>query len=75
MVFPSFLFFQSFMMESVSHENGDLFEVVISGISGAFPESKDVSEFRENLFNKINMVSAENIRWNAGDLHPFNLTR
>nr|XP_018903024.1 PREDICTED: fatty acid synthase-like [Bemisia tabaci] len=54
------------MMASVSHENEDLFEVVISGISGAFPESKDVSEFRENLFNKINMVSTENIRWNAG---------
>nr|CAI5836391.1 unnamed protein product [Callosobruchus analis] len=37
-------------------------EVVISGLSGAYPMSKDIYEFQDNLFNKVNMVSP-NSRW------------
>ncbi|KAJ8976879.1 hypothetical protein NQ317_001203 [Molorchus minor] len=37
-------------------------DIVISGLSGTFPDSKNVHEFRDNLFNKVNMVSP-NRRW------------
>lgn len=32
-------------------------EVVISGLSGTFPKSANVEEFRTNLSNKVNMVA------------------
>jgi fatty acid synthase len=37
-------------------------EIVISGISGRFPNSANVAEFAHNLYNKIDMVddSGEN---------------
>ncbi|XP_018566978.1 fatty acid synthase-like [Anoplophora glabripennis] len=51
------------------HEGGKLFsrplpgdEIVISGMAGVFPSSSDISEMRENLFNKVDMV-APNTRW------------
>lgn len=28
-------------------------EIVISGISGKFPKAKNVSEFADNLYNKV----------------------
>lgn len=31
-------------------------EIVISGISGKFPKSKNVAEFAENLYNKVSAV-------------------
>ncbi|XP_018569755.1 fatty acid synthase-like [Anoplophora glabripennis] len=42
-------------------------EVLITGISGTFANSKNVQEFGDNLFNKINMV-APNMRWDFD--HP-----
>ncbi|KAJ8958993.1 hypothetical protein NQ317_011721 [Molorchus minor] len=42
-------------------------EIVISGISGAFPNSKNVHEFRDNLFNKVNMVTPKK---RFTDFHP-----
>ncbi|KAJ3652400.1 hypothetical protein Zmor_018369 [Zophobas morio] len=38
-------------------------EVVISGVSGRFPESENIYEFRDNLFNKKQMVSENEKRW------------
>ncbi|KAJ0175955.1 hypothetical protein K1T71_008129 [Dendrolimus kikuchii] len=38
-------------------------EVVISGMSGIFPCSDSVLEFSENLYNKVDMVTAEESRW------------
>ena len=38
-------------------------EVVISGMSGRFPESDNVYEFRDNLFNKKDMVTENDKRW------------
>lgn len=32
-------------------------------MSGKFPESRNVDEFRYNLFNKVDMVNAEERRW------------
>lgn len=42
-------------------------EIVISGISGRFPLSDNMTDFRENLFNKIDMVTSEK-RWDL--YHP-----
>ncbi|KAJ2951593.1 hypothetical protein O0L34_g13747 [Tuta absoluta] len=39
-------------MEPLSGE-----EIVISGMSGIFPKSKNVTEFMDNLFNKVDMVT------------------
>lgn len=44
-------------------------QVVISGISGRFPASNNVREFRDNLYNKTNMIGEDTSRWNAsGDV-------
>ncbi|XP_056629975.1 fatty acid synthase-like [Diorhabda sublineata] len=37
-------------------------EILITGLAGTFPNSHDVYEFQENLFNKVNMVQP-NKRW------------
>jgi fatty acid synthase len=47
--------------QSLPHE-----EVVITGISGYFPESENVYELRDNLFNKVNMVAKDNESWKYG---------
>lgn len=41
-------------------------EVVISGISGRYPESNDIEEFKENLFAARNLISKDNSRWPVG---------
>lgn len=33
------------------------------GISGCFPESANVKEFQDNLYNKVNMMTDEPTRW------------
>jgi fatty acid synthase, animal type len=38
-------------------------DVVISGISGRFPNSRNMAEFEYNLFNKIDMVDEDERRW------------
>ncbi|XP_036143017.1 fatty acid synthase-like [Monomorium pharaonis] len=38
-------------------------EIVISGISGRFPDSDNMIQFRENLFNKVDLVKANHDRW------------
>lgn len=41
-------------------------EVVVSGLSVKFPESDDVNEFRDNLYNKVDMVTEDGRRWPVG---------
>ncbi|GBL99479.1 Fatty acid synthase [Araneus ventricosus] len=41
-------------------------EIVISGISGRFPESDNIAEFSQNLFNKVDLMTQDNRRWEAG---------
>jgi fatty acid synthase len=43
-------------------------EVVISGIAGCYPDSENVYQFRDNLFNKVNMVTVDDRRWKMGQL-------
>ncbi|CAF3963829.1 unnamed protein product [Rotaria sp. Silwood2] len=47
----------------LSNENDDF---VITGISGRFPEANSIDEFAYNLFNGIDMVTADDRRWPQG---------
>jgi len=42
-------------------------EIVISGIAGRFPNSDNMNQLRENLFNKVNLVREDHGRWKLGD--------
>ncbi len=55
------------MISSVLKEGED---VVISGMSGRFPESDSVDEFAQNLYNKVDMIVDDDRRWPTGQ---FNL--
>lgn len=41
-------------------------EIVISGIAGKFPNSNNIQQLRENLFNKIDLVGMDHGRWKIG---------
>jgi fatty acid synthase len=41
-------------------------EIVISGISGRFPESSNIKEFEENLLKNVNMVTVNDRRFAPG---------
>lgn len=41
-------------------------EIVISGMSGRFPESDNTEEFASNLYNNVNMFSVDDRRWPTG---------
>lgn len=41
-------------------------DVVISGLSGRYPESDNVEEFRQHLFNGDDMVTIDSKRWEPG---------
>nr|WRO29226.1 FAS2 protein [Tuta absoluta] len=43
-------------------------EVLISGIAGYFPDSDSVVDLRENLFNKVDLISGDGRRWKLA--HP-----
>jgi len=42
-------------------------EVVISGLSGRFPESDNIAEFREHLINGDDMTTEDDRRWQPGE--------
>jgi fatty acid synthase len=41
-------------------------EIVISGLSGRYPESDTVDEFAQNLYNNIDMINDDERRWPKG---------
>lgn len=47
-------------------------EIVISGIAGRFPDSDDVKHFKENLFNKVDLISDDDRRWKLGQFFNIN---
>lgn len=49
-------------------------EIVISGISGRFPESSSIAEFRENLFSGVDLVTDDDRRWPSGKSNRFQQT-
>ncbi|CAL1678238.1 unnamed protein product [Lasius platythorax] len=38
-------------------------EIVISGIAGRFPNSNNIKEYQENIFNKMDLGSDDHQRW------------
>lgn len=38
-------------------------EIVISGIAGRFPDSNNMNQLQENLFNKVDLVTASHHRY------------
>jgi len=42
-------------------------EIVISGVSGRFPESDSTDEFANNLYNKVDMITEDDRRWPTGN--------
>lgn len=53
------------MTDSSDEIEGDA--VVISGISGRFPNSDNVAELNNNLYNKIDCTNTGHARWNIGN--------
>lgn len=41
--------------------------VGFAGMASLFPESEDMEVFKRNLFNKVDMVTSENKRWDMVD--------
>lgn len=41
-------------------------EIVISGFSGRLPESSNIEEFKQNLFDGVDMVNDDPRRWERG---------
>lgn len=48
-------------------------EIVISGMSGRFPECDNVSEFNEKLLSGVDMVKDNDSRWPKGKIAPLNI--
>lgn len=46
-------------------------EIVITGVSGRFPESDNIAEFSENLFNKVDLLTEDDRRWEPGKTLPI----
>lgn len=46
-------------------------DIVIAGISGRLPESNNLEEFWQNLFNGVDMVTEDDRRWKPGMLTTF----
>ena len=44
-------------------------DIVISGMSGRFPQSRNVEEFSRNLYEGIDMVTESEDRWPGGNLN------
>lgn len=43
-------------------------EIVVSGISGAFPACENLSDYERNLYDGVNMILPKNDRWPSGKL-------
>ncbi|XP_014487712.1 PREDICTED: fatty acid synthase-like [Dinoponera quadriceps] len=43
-------------------------EIVISGISGRFPNSDNMKQLEENLLNKMDLGSDDCRRWSNGNI-------
>ena len=41
-------------------------DIVISGMSGRFPESDSTDEFAKNLYDRVDMITEDNRRWPTG---------
>ncbi|XP_055698842.1 fatty acid synthase [Phlebotomus papatasi] len=51
------------VLRSRTHARCPEEEIVISGISGRFPNSDNISEFAKNLYNKVDLIDDDERRW------------
>lgn len=42
-------------------------EIVLTGISGRLPDSSTIEEFAKNLFDGVDLVTADDRRWPPGN--------
>lgn len=42
-------------------------DIVLSGLSGRLPESDSIEEFAKNLFDGVDLVTADDRRWPTGE--------
>lgn len=42
-------------------------KIVISGIAGRFPDSDNIKHLQQNLYDKADLGSDDNRRWNHGN--------
>ena len=42
-------------------------DIVISGMSGRFPASRNLEEFKQNLYGGVDMVTQSEDRWPEGE--------
>ena len=42
-------------------------EVVITGLSGRFPESRNIMELKDNLMKKVDLITENYSRWRLGN--------
>ncbi|KAG8225765.1 hypothetical protein J437_LFUL005724, partial [Ladona fulva] len=56
------------LINSCKMNDSSSFEVVVSGMSGKFPESDDLYQLRDQLFNKVDLVTGDDRRWKLD--HP-----
>lgn len=48
--------------------NGD--DIVISGLSGRLPESNSIEEFKQQLYDGVDLVTDDERRWPTGTYTP-----
>ncbi|KAG8224696.1 hypothetical protein J437_LFUL006083 [Ladona fulva] len=55
-------------LQTTQHHNSHFFEdeVVISGISARLPESENINEFAEQLFQGVDLITDDERRWPSG---------
>ena len=46
-------------------------EIVISGMSGRFPQSVNLEEFWYNLVSGTDMITEDDVRWERGNFSNF----
>lgn len=54
-------------MQKVKFVGHFCYQTCFIGISCLLPESENMEVFKNNLFNKIDMVTSENKRWDMKD--------
>lgn len=52
--------------QTSGHINGIPEDIVITGISGRFPESDSIEEFKQHLFDGVDLVTDDERRWTSG---------
>lgn len=50
---------------------GEADDIVLTGLSGRLPESNNIEEFAQQLFDGVDLVTADDRRWTPGKYFLF----